>query len=209
MEWVSEKMLESRRMNGDKPSVTVLLQAWKDGDGSALDQLIPLVYAELKRMAAGYLSREPAGQTLQPTALVHEAYLRFAGSGDPDFRNSAHFRCVAARIMRQILVDRARARNADKRNGGWRVELEESTAAVGEKTATLIVLDDVLADLERQDGEKARLLELKYFGGLTSEEMAEVLGITLNQVNWQIRTAQAWLRREMESSTSNRAPDNA
>jgi len=186
-------------MNGDKPSVTVLLQAWKDGDGSALDQLIPLVYAELKRMAAGYLSREPAGQTLQPTALVHEAYLRFAGSGDPDFRNSAHFRCVAARIMRQILVDRARARNADKRNGGWRVELEESTAAVGEKTATLIVLDDVLADLERQDGEKARLLELKYFGGLTSEEMAEVLGITLNQVNWQIRTANGILNFKSRS----------
>jgi RNA polymerase sigma factor (TIGR02999 family) len=191
-------------MNGDKPSVTLLLQAWKDGDSSALDQLIPLVYEELKRIAAAYLRREPAGQTLQPTALVHEAYLRFVGSGEPDFRNGAHFRCVAARIMRRILVDRARARKADKRNGGCRVELDEdSSAAFGEKAATLVALDDVLADLERQDGEKARLLELKYFGGLTSEEMAEALGMTINQVNWQIRTAQAWLRREMESPTSN------
>ena len=124
-------MLESKQMNGEKPPVTLLLQAWKDGDGSALDQLIPLVYTELKRMAAVYLSREAASQTLQPTALVHEAYLRLAGTGDPDFHNSAHFRCVAARIMRQILVDRARARNTDKRHGGWRMELEDSTAAVG------------------------------------------------------------------------------
>ncbi len=196
-------------MDGDKPPVTLLLQAWKEGDGTALDRLIPLVYAELKRMAGAYLSREPAGQTLQPTALVHEAYLRLAGADDPDFQNGTHFRSVAARIMRQILVDRARARHTEKRSGGWRVELDDSTGCAGERAATLVALDDALADLERQDEEKARILELKYFGGLTAEEMAEILGLTPNQVNWQIRTAQAWLRRELESGTANRNPDHA
>ena len=202
-------MLKSVRVNAEKPPITLLLQAWKGGDGAALDSLVPLVYAELKRMAAGYLSRESAGQTLQPTALVHEAYLRLAGTSDPDFQNSAHFRCVAARIMRQILVDRARARNSEKRDGGLRVEFDDSVAYTGERTSALVTLDDALQDLERQDKEKARILELKYFGGLTAEEMAEVLGITLNRVNWQIRTAQAWLRREMESATPNSAKKNA
>jgi len=202
-------MLESVRVNAEKPPITMLLQAWKGGDGAALDSLVPLVYGELKRMAAGYLSRESAGQTLQPTALVHEAYLRLAGTSDPDFQNSAHFRSVAARIMRQILVDRARARHSDKREGGFRVELDESMSSAGDRTSALVALDDALADLERQDEEKARILELKYFGGLTAEEMAGILGITLNQVNWQIRTAQAWLRRELESATPTDAPKNA
>jgi len=164
-------MLKSIRMNGDKPPVTLLLQAWKDGDSSALDQLIPLVYSQLKRTAAAYLRGEPDGHTLQATALVHEAYLRLAGTSDPDFRNSAHFRFVAARIMRQILVDHARARHAEKRNGGLRVELDESLGFTLERAATLVALDDALADLERQDAVKARIIELKYFGGLTAEEM--------------------------------------
>jgi RNA polymerase sigma factor (TIGR02999 family) len=193
-------------MNGEKPPVTRLLHAWKGGDGAALDQLIPLVYAELKRMAASQLSHEPAGQTLQPTALVHEAYLRLAGTDDPDFHDSAHFRCVAARVMRQILVDRARAKQAAKRAGGWRVDLDDAIAPVLERDASLVALDDALAELSRQDEEKARILELKYFGGLTAEEMAVVLGITLNRVNWQIRTAQAWLRRELEAADSSSAP---
>jgi RNA polymerase sigma factor (TIGR02999 family) len=193
-------------MQGDNAPVTLLLHAWRDGDSTALDSLIPLVYDELKRMAAAQLSREPVGQTLQPTALVHEAWLRLVGAGDPDFgypdfHDSAHFRCVAARIMRRILVDRARARHIDKRNGGWRVDLDDSIPSAGERAANLVALDDALADLERQDAEKARILELKYFGGLTADEMAGTLGITLNRVNWQIRTAQAWLRRELESST--------
>ena len=196
-------------MNGEKAPVTLLLRAWQNGDGTALDSLIPLVYRELKRMAAAQLSREPAGQTLQPTALVHEAYLKLAGSGDPEISDSTHFRCVAARIMRQILVDRARARRSEKRNGGWRVDLEDSIASVGERAANLVALEDALVELERQDKEKARILELKYFGGLTAEEMAEVLGISLNQVNWQIRTAQAWLRRELDSPPQEPTPDRA
>jgi len=196
-------------MDGENPPVTLLLQAWRDGDSAALDNLIPLVYAELKRMAAAYLRAEPASHTLQPTALVHEAYLRLAGTSDPDFHNRTHFRCVAARIMRQILVDHARARHTEKRDGGWRVDLDESTGFTGERASTLVCLDDALGDLERQDTEKARILELKYFGGLTAEEMSDVLGITLNQVNWQIRTAQAWLRRELESATPTCAPESA
>jgi RNA polymerase sigma factor (TIGR02999 family) len=111
--------------------------------------------------------------------------------------------------MRQILVDHARARHTGKRDGGWRVELDDATGFTGERASTLVSLDDALADLERQDKDKARILELKYFGGLTAEEMTGVLGITLNQVNWQIRTAQAWLRRELESETPNCAPKPA
>ena len=187
-------------MAGSPTPITALLQAWKAGDQTAPDRLVPLVYDELRRLAAGCLRSEHESHTLQPTALVHEAYLRLAGSSDPDFRNGAHFRCVAARVMRQILVDRARARHADKRNAGWRVEFDEDAAAGHERAPTLIALDDALADLEKLDAGKARILELKYFGGLSAEELADVLGLTLNQVNWQIRTAQAWLKRELAAS---------
>ena len=188
-------------MGGSPPPITALLQAWKAGDPTAPDRLVPLVYSELKRLAAGCLSGEQDKQTLQPTALVHEAYLRLVGSSDPDFQNGAHFRCVAARVMRQILVDRARARKADKRNAGWRVEFDEELLYSEERTPALVALDDALDDLEKQDAVKARILELKYFGGLTAEELTDVLGLSLHQVNWQIRTAQAWLRRELAASS--------
>lgn len=195
-------MLKFDAMNVEQSPVTVLLQAWKGGDSEALSRLIPLVYDELRRMAASHLGREASAHTLQPTALVHEAYIRLAGVAEPDFRNRAHFRCVAARVMRQILVDRARARNTRKRDGGFRVELDDSAAAAAGLDAPFEALDDALANLERQDPEKARILELKYFGGLTAGEMVEVLGVGLNRINWQIRTAQAWLRRELESPTT-------
>lgn len=195
------KVLESKRMKEEEPGVTLLLHAWKEGDSDALNRLIPIVYSELKRMAAAHLLLQRPGHTLQPTALVHEAYLRLAGANDPDFHNRAHFRCVAARIMRQILIDHARSRRARKRDGGWRVELDDSAAFAIELDGSFEALDDALSDLERQDVEKARILELKYFGGLSAVEVADAMGITLNQVNWQIRTAQAWLRRELESPT--------
>lgn len=191
-------------MDGEDPPVTLLLRAWRDGDSAALDNLIPMVYAELKRMAAGCLRAEPTSPTLQPTALVHEAYLRLAGVSAPDFQDRTHFRCATARIMRQILVDRARARHTGKRDGGSRVELDDSTGFTSERASTLISLDDALAELERQDKHKARILELKYFAGLTAEEISGVLGLTLNQVNWQIRTAQAWLRRELSFEDTRR-----
>lgn len=196
----------------DSQPITVLLQAWRAGDPTALDQLVPLVYGELKRLAAGCLSGEADKQTLQPTALVHEAYLRLAESSDPDFRNGAHFRCVAARLMRQILVDRARARNAGKRTAGQRVEFDEGGLSAEERSPSLMALDDALADLERLDAVKAQILELKYFGGLSAQELAEVLGLTVNQVNWHIRTAQAWLGRELAVSaaaTQKSVPDSA
>jgi RNA polymerase sigma-70 factor (ECF subfamily) len=184
--------------------VTSLLQSWRDGDRSALDRLVPLVYSNLRRMAAACLRREPDGQTLDPTALVHEAYLRMVGDTDPDFQNRAHFLGVAARIMRQILVDRARSRNADKRHGGTRVLLEDvEIVLTGKRAALVVALDDALLALDRQDPEKAKILELRYFGGLTAEESAESLGVPVHKVNRQMRLAQAWLRREMEMSPPN------
>jgi RNA polymerase sigma factor (TIGR02999 family) len=202
---VSPQITEFEASREQRPPLTRLLEAWKEGDASALNQLIPLVYGELKRMASAHLSRFPAGQTMQPTALVHEAYLRLAGAREHDFHNSAHFRCVAARIMRQILADRARARHTQKRDCGWKREFNDTLDCAAPLDKSFEALDDALSGLERQDEEKARILELKYFGGLTAEEISGVLGLTLNRVNWQIRTAQAWLRREMEPQTSESA----
>lgn len=184
-------------------SVTELLQAWREGDRAALDQLVPLVYSNLRGMAASHLHRESGSQTLDPTALVHEAYLRLVGDSDPDFQNRAHFLGVASRIMRQILVDRARARNAQKRHGGARVPLEDDVAFTGERASMVVALDDALSDLERQDPEKARLLEMRYFGGMTAEDSAILLNVPVNKINRQMKLAQAWLRRELNGESLN------
>ena len=189
-------------------TVTELLHAWREGDRTALDKLVPLVYSNLRGMAAAHLRRESGSQTIDPTALVHEAYLRLVGDTDPAFHNRAHFLGVASRVMRQILVDRARARNADKRQGGIRVPLDEQVVFTGERAAIVVALDDALVDLEKQDPEKSRLLELKYFGGMTAEESAELLGVPLHKVNRQIRLAQAWLRREFEALPGTIAPES-
>jgi len=156
-------------------------------------------------MAAACLRKEPSGQTLEPTALVHEAYLRLAADGDPDFTNRAHFYGIAARLMRQILVDRARAKNADKRSGGARVPLEDDIAFTGQRAALVTALDDALNLLEKQDPEKARILELRYFGGMTAAESAEILNVPVFKINRQMRLAQAWLRRELGAN----APESA
>ena len=187
-------------------SVTELLHAWRDGDRSALEQLVPLVYTNLRGMAAAHLHRESGSQTLDPTALVHEAYLRLVGDADPAFQNRAHFLGVASRVMRQILVDRARARNAHKRQGGARVPLADEVAFTGERAAMVVALDDALQDLERQDPEKARLLELRYFGGMTAEDSSALLGIPLHKINRQMKLAQAWLRRELDGKDRTRQP---
>jgi RNA polymerase sigma-70 factor (ECF subfamily) len=186
---------------GETSSATTLLHAWREGDRSALDRLVPLVYSELRRMAGAYIRNERAPQTLEPTALVHEAYLRLVGTSDPDFTNRAHFLAIAARVMRQILVGRARARNATKRSAGLRVPLEEDSALTGQKESLVISLDDALTELEKQDTEKAKILELKYFGGLTAEDSAALLDVSVHKINRQMRLAQAWLRRELESAT--------
>lgn len=188
-------------------TVTQLLHAWKEGDRTALDRLVPLVYAELRRMAGACFKDEHAMQTLEPTALVHEAYLRLASSDEPDVSSRAHFLGIAARVMRQILVDRARARNAGKRNAAGRVPLEEDLILTGQRAALVVSLDDALNEMARQDPEKARILELRYFGGLTAEESAELLGVTVHKVNRQMRLAQAWLRREIQPTLSDGAPE--
>jgi RNA polymerase sigma factor (TIGR02999 family) len=194
----------------ESASVTELLHAWREGDRSALDRLVPLVYSNLRTMAAAHLRRESGSQTIDPTALVHEAYLRLVGETDPEFHNRAHFLGVASRVMRQILVDRARARNADKRQGGVRVPLEEDVVFTGARAAMVVALDDALRDLERQDPDKARLLELKYFGGLTAEDSSALLGVPLHKINRQMKLAQAWLRRELDGKgTRQKLPGNS
>ena len=187
----------------EEGSVTTLLQAWKEGDRGALDRLVPLVYTELRRMAGVCLRNEAAVQTLEPTALVHEAYLRLVGESDPDFTSRAHCLGIAARVTRQILVDRARARNAEKRNAGARVPLEDDIIFNGRRATLVLSLDDALTTLERQDPEKARILELKYFGGLTAEDSAALLGVSVHKIYRQMRLAQAWLRREIEATPEN------
>jgi RNA polymerase sigma factor (TIGR02999 family) len=186
---------------GETSSATTLLQAWREGDRSALDRLVPLVYAELRRMAGAYIRDEHSFQTLEPTALVHEAYLRLVGTSDPDFTNRAHFLAIAARVMRQILVSRARARNANKRSAGLRVPLEDDLVLTGQRASLVISLDDALIELEKQDADKAKILELKYFGGMTADDSAALLEVSVHKINRQMRLAQAWLRRELESTT--------
>ena len=190
---------------GDGASATTLLHAWREGDRAAFDQLVPLVYSELRRMAGAYLRNEQAVQTLEPTALVHEAWVRMVGTSDPDFTNRAHFLAIAARIMRQILVDRARARNTGKRNAGLRVPMEDDLVLTGERASLVLALDDALDELAKLDAAKAKILELKYFGGLTAEESAALLDLSVHKVNRQMRMAQAWLRRELAAESESGA----
>jgi len=184
-------------------AIPALLQAWKKGDRTALDSLVPLVYSELRRLAAACLRQESNVQTLNPTALVHEAWLRMVGSRDPDFDSRAHFLGVAARLMRQILVDRARARSAEKRSGGVRVPLEDDLAFTGERAGLVVALDEALGILEKLDPERAKILELKYFGGMTAEESAALLGVPVHRINRQMRLAQAWLRAQLDREPKN------
>ncbi len=178
--------------------ITGLLQDIKSGQKHALDELMPLVYSELRRMADGYLRRERDDHTLQPTALVHEAYLRLIGQNQPDYRSRAHFCGVAAQIMRQILVDHARRRNSAKRGGGAaKLPIHEELDYAESKARELVALDDALSALAQEDEQKARLVELRYFGGLTAEESSEVTGIPAQSIYRELRVAQAWLQREL------------
>ncbi len=178
----------------DAEEITQLLAAWRGGDRGALDRLVPRVYGELRRVADRYLRRERTDHTLQPTALVHEAYLRLTGAERPEWRDRLHFYAVAAQVMRRILVDHARAHRADKRGGGVRfLPLDEGTAAVGERAAELIALDDALESLAKIDPRKARIIELHYFAGLSVAETAEVLDRSISTVVLEARLARAWL----------------
>jgi len=184
-----------------EPVVTQLLRELADGDKSVLEQLVPLVYAELHRMAESYLKREQPGHTLQATALVNEVYLKLAGANQPACRSRAHFFGIASRIMRQILVDHARSRMTAKRGGGEaKAPLADAVADVRARPGLMVALDDALKALGRHDPNKLRLVELRFFAGLSAEESAEMLGLPVEHVRYQLRVAQAWLRREMASS---------
>src|SRR5262245_27229641 len=177
--------------------VSRLLRAWSLGNRSALDALMPLVYAELRRMARRELRRQSAGQTLEATALVHEAYLRLVGQSAVRWQNRAHFFGVAAKAMRHILVDHARTRQAAKRGGGaQRVTLEAAGHAV-ERPVDVVALNDALLALAAIDQRKSDVVELKYFGGLTVREIGEVLRVSEETVARDWRLARAWLVREM------------
>jgi len=178
--------------------VTALLLAWSQGDPSALEKLTPLVYQELHRLARGYMGREHAGHTLQTTALVHEAYLRLIDSSRVRWQNRAHFFAVAAQLMRRILVDFARSRHQLKRGGeAPRVSLSEAFEVAGEKDADLVALDDALQNLASVDLRKSRVVELRFFGGLSVEETAEVLQVSPDTVMRDWRLAKLWLLREL------------
>lgn len=179
--------------------VTRLLFAWTNGDEAALTRLMPLLYEELRRMAESYLRGEPTGHTLQPTALVHEAYLRLVAQELPDWQNRSHFFGVASQLMRQVLVDRARARRAGKRGGDARqVSLEDAVSFAPERSPDLLALDDALNGLAAIDPRKCKVIELRFFGGLDVEETARALNISSATVGRELRVAKAWLYREMK-----------
>jgi RNA polymerase sigma factor (TIGR02999 family) len=183
---------------GAAPQLTNLLLEWRGGDAAALEKLMPLVYGELRRIAEHYLRRERADHTLQPTALIHEAYLRMAQSGMPDWQNRAHFFGVSSRIMRQVLVDWARRNYAGKRGGdAAKVNLDDAIVVSHERGSELLALDDALTALAQFDERGCRAVEMKYFGGLKLEEIAEALGVSVPTVTRDLRAAEAWLRREL------------
>jgi RNA polymerase sigma factor (TIGR02999 family) len=174
--------------------ITQLLLDWTQGDETALEELLPLVFEELRRQASGYLRRERSGHTLQPTALVNEVYLRLIDQKRVRWKNRAHFFGVAAQLMRRILVDHARARHADKRGGpGEELPLDEALDTPIETDVDLLALDDALAALSQLDSRQARVVELRFFAGMTIEETAEVLGVTHATVERDWRSAKAYL----------------
>jgi RNA polymerase sigma-70 factor (ECF subfamily) len=184
-------------MTDDKDEVTQLLKAMKTGEPSAAERLLPLVYAELHRLAASYMRRERQDHTLQPTALIHEAYLRLA-KGDVDWQNREHFFGVAANAMRRVLVDHARARTAEMRGGGLkRVELEEGMAVSDGGMEDLLALDEALSGLAEVNARQARIVELRYFGGLSVEQVAAILAIGPRSVKRDWALARIWLLNKL------------
>ena len=182
------------------PDLTQLLVEWRTGNRDALDQLMPLVYRELQTLASRYLSRERAGHTLQATALVNEAYLKLIDQRNVQWQNRAHFLGIAARLMRRILIDHARRRGRAKRgSAATHITLVEGLAASEPRDVDAIALDDALVALEKLDPQQAQMVELRFFGGLTVDETAEVLGISEGTVKREWRVAKAWLYRHIQT----------
>lgn len=186
--------------------VTQLLLDWGNGDKAALDKLVPVVYQELRRLAAYYMRRERPGHTLQTSALVNEAYMRLVDYSQMRWQSRAHFFAVAAQAMRRILVEHARKRHFAKRGGGAvKVSFDEAAIVSQEQAADLVALDDALTSLEAMDERKARIVELRYIGGLNIEETAEVLSISPATVQREWRAAKAWLYREIKEGATDEA----
>jgi RNA polymerase sigma factor (TIGR02999 family) len=183
-----------------QPAVTALLVAWRHGDAEALTQLMPLVYDELKRIAHHHWRRERAGITIQATALAHEAYIRLVDIQHVHWKDRAHFFAMASRLMRRVLVDGARARNADKRGAGMTcVTFDESLNPAPNRGADLLALDGALERLAGLDARKARVVEMRVFGGLTLEETASALEVSVDTVARDWKFVKSWLRRELKA----------
>jgi RNA polymerase sigma factor (TIGR02999 family) len=193
-------------MAADARDITALLKAWGQGDRAALDELTPLVYGQLRRLAGRYLRKERAGHSLQTTALVHEAYLRLVRADDAEWHDRVHFFAVCANVMRRILVDHARKRASAKRGGpavelgGADVDLEQLPAHESERAIELVALDDALTALAAIDPRRARVIELRFFGGLSVEETAAALDVSPQTVMRDWKLARAWLTRELRGT---------
>jgi len=180
--------------------ITALVHEYANGNKAALERLLPLLYSELHRIAEKHMRNEPAGHTLQPTALVHEMYARLSDQNPPNVQDRVHFLSVAARVMRQILIDHARTKYAHKRGGRQeKFTLDEAQTVCMEKPGVMVRIDDALNALAREDEAKARLIEMRFFGGLTAEESATVLELPVTVVRRQLRVAQAWLHKELSA----------
>jgi RNA polymerase sigma-70 factor, ECF subfamily len=182
-------------------SPSELFRLWRSGDDDALHRLLPLVYEELRRVARSHLRRERPDHTLQTTALINEAYLRLMEQGTSEVRDRSHFVALTSHLMRQILVDHARARLAKKRDGGCRITLAEDVAVAEPREVDVLAVDEVLSRLAALDPQQAQVVELRYFGGLSVRETSDVLGVSEATVKRDWATARAWLHREIESTS--------
>lgn len=185
--------------------ITELLSKWKDGDQQALHDLLPIVYPQLRRLAHQHLRKERSDHTLQSTALVHEAYLRLEKQGVLEFENRSHFLAICSQLMRQILVEYARSRGAAKRDGGIKLDLENIVMAAKSRGTDLIALDDALIELAKLDAQQARIVELRFFGGLSIEETATVTGVSPATVKRDWAAARVWLHRELNRTNRHEA----
>ena len=185
--------------------VTELLSKWKDGDQQAFHDLLPIVYPQLRHLAHQHLRKERSGHTLQSTALVHEAYLRLEKQGVLKLENRTHFLAICSQLMRQILVEYARSRGAAKRDGGIRLDLENIVMAARSRGTDLIALDDALTELAKLDAQQARIIELRFFGGLSIEETATVAGVSPATVKRDWAAARVWLHRELNRTSRDEA----
>jgi RNA polymerase sigma-70 factor, ECF subfamily len=198
MESIFEKVCNGTMDTPPRPEVTALLKAWGSGDLQALDRLMPQVYAELRRMSNRYMKEERPGHTLQVTALVHDVYLKLVDLDSVDWKDRAHFYGVCAQMMRRILVDSARARRSGKRGGPTPlISLDNAPDVGASKDRELVALDDAMNTLAQMDPRKVSVIELRYFGGLSVEETAEVLKISAQSVMRDWKLSKAWLQREM------------